>query len=200
MRIDGYHIPKSSFLSMEKDTGIIINEILKNNRLKKLLYYTTSDAMEKPNLTEDESLSLLGTNIKIVPKLYVDGSVLNYVLINFDNFIPSENPEFRDNTIQFDIVCHFDQWNLRDYALRPYKIAGEIDSMFNLKKLTGIGYLEFMGATQIVLTDEFAGLCLMYRTVHGGEDEKYMPTYPDKNSGKIKEEQFIKEFKDYISK
>ena len=200
MRIDGYHIPKSSFLSMEKDTGIIINEILKNNRLKKLLYYTTSDAMEKPNLTEDESLSLLGTNIKTVPKLYVDGSVLNYVLINFDNFIPSENPEFRDNTIQFDIICHFDQWNLKDYALRPYKIAGEIDSMFNLKKLTGIGYLEFMGATQIVLTDEFAGLCLMYRTVHGGEDEKYMPTYPDKNSGKIKEEQFIKEFKDYISK
>ena len=200
MRIDGYHIPKSSFLSMEKDTGIIINEILKNNRLKKLLYYTTSDAMEKPNLTEDESLSLLGTNIKIVPKLYVDSSVLNYILINFDNFTPSENPEFRDNTIQFDIICHFDQWNLRDYALRPYKIAGEIDSMFNLKKLTGIGYLEFMGATQIVLTDEFAGLCLMYRTVHGGEDEKYMPTYPDKNSGKIKEEQFIKEFKDYISK
>lgn len=200
MRIDGYHIPKSSFLSMEKDTGIIINEILKNNRLKKLLYYTTSDAMEKPNLTEDESLSLLGTNIKIVPKLYVDGSVLNYILINFDNFTPSENPEFKDNTIQFDIICHFDQWNLRDYALRPYKIAGEIDSMFNLKKLTGIGYLEFMGATQIVLTDEFAGLCLMYRTVHGGEDEKYMPTYPDKNSGKIKEEQFIKEFKDYISK
>ena len=200
MRIDGYHIPKSSFLSMEKDTGIIINEMLKNNRLKKLLYYTTNDAMEKPNLTEDESLSLLGTNIKIVPKLYVDGSVLNYVLINFDNFTPSENPEFRDNTIQFDIICHFDQWNLKDYALRPYKIAGEIDSMFNLKKLTGIGYLEFMGATQIVLTDEFAGLCLMYRTVHGGEDEKYMPTYPDKNSGKIKEEQFIKEFKDYISK
>ncbi len=200
MRIDGYHIPKSSFLSMEKDTGIIINEILKNNRLKKLLYYTTSDAMERPNLTEDESLSLLGTNIKIVPKLYVDGSVLNYVLINFDNFIPSENPEFRDNTIQFDIICHFDQWNLKDYALRPYKIAGEIDSMFNLKKLTGIGYLEFVGATQIVLSDEFAGLCLMYRTVHGGEDEKYMPTYPDKNSGKIKEEQFIKEFKDYISK
>ena len=200
MRIDGYHIPKSSFLSVEKDTGIIVNEILKNNRLKKLLYYTTNDAMEKPNLTEDESLSLLGTNIKIVPKLYVDGSVLNYILINFDNFIPSENPEFRDNTIQFDIICHFDQWNLKDYALRPYKIAGEIDSMFNLKKLTGIGYLEFMGATQIVLTDEFAGLCLMYRTVHGGEDEKYMPTYPDKNSGKIKEEQFIKEFKDYISK
>ena len=174
MRIDGYHIPKSSFLSVEKDTGIIVNEILKNNRLKKLLYYTTSDAMEKPNLTEDESLSLLGTNIKIVPKLYVDGSVLNYILINFDNFTPSENPEFRDNTIQFDIICHFDQWNLKDYALRPYKIAGEIDSMFNNKYLTGIGTLNFLGANQMILTDEYAGLCLMYQAIHGGEDKTKM--------------------------
>jgi hypothetical protein len=54
--------------------------------------------------------------------------------------------------------------------LRPYKIAAEIDTMFNGKSLTGIGELEFMGANQIVLTDEFAGLCLMYRAVHGGED------------------------------
>ena len=200
MRIDNVKMPKSSFLSMEKDTSLIVNKMLDNPRLKRLLYYTSKDALNRPNLNEDQSLDLINKNIKIVPKLYVDGSVLNYILINFDNFTPSENPEFRDNTIQFDIICHFDQWNLKDYALRPYKIAGEIDSMFNLKKLTGIGYLEFMGATQIVLTDEFAGLCLMYRTVHGGEDEKYMPTYPDKNSGKIKEEQFIKEFKDYISK
>ena len=200
MKIDGVKIPKSSFLSMEKDLEIVVNHLCKNERLKRLLYYTTPDAIDKPNLNDEQMIQLFKKNIKLIPKLYVDGSVLNYILINFDNFTPSENPEFRDNTIQFDIVCHFDQWNLRDYALRPYKIAGEIDSMFNLKKLTGIGYLEFMGATQIVLNDEFAGLCLMYRTVHGGEDEKYMPTYPDKNSGKIKEEQFIKEFKDYISK
>jgi hypothetical protein len=30
--------------------------------------------------------------------------------------------------------------------LRPYKIAAEIDSMFNRKKLTGIGEIEFLGA------------------------------------------------------
>lgn len=192
MKIEGYHIPKSSFLSMEKDTGIIVDQILKNNRLKKLLYYTTSDALERPNLTEDQSLELLGNNIKIIPKVYVDGSVLNYILINFDNFVESENPQFRDNTIQFDIICHFDQWQLKDYALRPYKIAGELDSMFNLKKLTGIGYLEFLGGTQITLTDEFAGLCLMYRTVHGEEDKKFMPNRND-------DAQFIQDFKDYVN-
>lgn len=193
MKIEGYKIPKSSFLSMEKDTGIIINNILNNNRLKKLLYYTTNDALERDNLTEEQSIELLQNNIKLVPKFYVDGSVLNYLLINFDDFSESENPEFRDNTIAFDIVCHYDQWHLKDFALRPYKIAGEIDSMFNNKKLTGIGYLEFMGATQIVLTDEFAGLCLLYRTFHGEEDKKFMPNPND-------DVQFIKDFKDFMNK
>ncbi len=193
MKIEGYKIPKSSFLSMEKDTGIIVNNILNNNRLKKLLYYTTNDALERDNLTEEQSIELLQNNIKLVPKFYVDGSVLNYLLINFDDFSESENPEFRDNTIAFDIVCHYDQWHLKDFALRPYKIAGEIDSMFNNKKLTGIGYLEFMGATQIVLTDEFAGLCLLYRTFHGEEDKKFMPNPND-------DAQFIKDFKDFMNK
>jgi len=44
--------------------------------------------------------------------------------------------------------------------------------MIEGKQLTQIGELEFVGASQIVLTDEFAGLCLMYRAVHGGEDTK----------------------------
>ena len=55
-------------------------------------------------------------------------------------------------------------------------IAAEIDTMFNEKHLTGIGTLNFLGANQIILTDEFAGLCLMYRAVHGEDDKKHSPT------------------------
>ena len=172
MKIESYKYPHSSFLSTEKDMSIIVDLFLRNDRLKKLLYYTTNDCLDKPNLTDEETFSMFGKQIKIVPKLYVDGSVLNYIIISFDNFTPSGNPEFRDNMVEFDIICHFDQWNLKDFQLRPYKIAAEIDSMLNGKSLTGIGELEFMGATQIILTDEFAGLCLMYRAVHGGEDTK----------------------------
>ena len=97
---------------MEKDLGIIVDNMLKNERLKRLLHYTTRDALLRKNLTEDETLELIGQNIKIVPKLYVDGSVRNYIIINFDNFTQSRNPEFRDSIIEFDIVCHFDQWQL----------------------------------------------------------------------------------------
>jgi hypothetical protein len=188
MKKEVYSYPKSSFLSAEKDMNLIVNKILSNERLKKMLHYTTRDCLSKPNLTQDESIELFGKNIKIVPKLYVDGSVLNYVLISFDNFTPNAtNTEFRDNMIEFDIICHMDQWHMKDFELRPYKIAAEIDSMFNGKHLTGIGELQFIGANQMILTDEFAGLCVMYQAIHGEEDKTKMPNPND-------EEEFIKNF------
>ena len=152
---------------------------MKNKNLCKMLYYTDRDALDRPNLTEEQRLGMFGKQIKIVPKLYVDGSVLAYVIISFDNFTPSANPQFRDNIITFDIVCHFDQWHLKDFQLRPYRIAAEIDSMFNEQHLTGIGELHFMGANQIILNDEFAGLTLMYEAIHGGEDKKKTPNPAD---------------------
>ena len=175
MKIERNLYPKSSFLSMEKDASLISNMLLRNERLKKLLYYTTPDCLDRKILTEDQSLELFGKNIKLVPKLYVDNSVLNYIILSFDNFTPNmTNPEFRDNIIEFDIVCHFDQWQLKDFQLRPYRIAAEIDSMFDEKHLSGIGLLHFLGANQMILTDEYAGLCLMYQAIHGGEDKTKM--------------------------
>ncbi len=190
MKINGVNIPKSSFLSIEKDLEIVVNHLCKNERLKRLLYYTTPDAIDKPNLDDEQMIQLFKKNIKLIPKLYVDGSVLNYVVISFDNFIPNDtNPEFRDNIIEFDIVCHYDQWHLKDYQLRPYRIAAEIDSMIDKTHLTGIGKLEFLGGNQIILTDEYAGLCLMYTAIHGEEDKKFMPNPND-------EERFLKDFQD----
>ena len=188
MKINGVNLPKSSFLSVEKDLEIIVEHLCKNERLKRLLYYTTKDAIDRPDLNDEQMIQLFNKNIKIIPKLYVDGSVLNYIVINFDNFVQSENPEFRDNIIEFDIICHYDQWHLKDYQLRPYRIAAEIDSMIDKTHLTGIGKLEFLGANQIILTDEYAGLCLMYQAVHGEEDKKFMPNPND-------EKRFIEDFK-----
>ena len=176
MKIETYSFPQSSFLAVEKDMGLLVNKFLKNDRLKKLLYYDVPNALEQPEVPQDKTFEMFGKQIKIVPKLKVDKPEFCYVIISFDNFTPNmTNPEFRDNIISFDIVCHFDQWNLKDMQLRPYKIAAEIDSMFNRKKLTGIGEILFLGANQIVLSDEFAGLTLMYQTIHGyeGEDSKF---------------------------
>ena len=193
MKIQNYRMPKSSFLSMEKDLVIITDLMLRNQRLKKLLHYTSKDAMARPNLTDEETYAMFGKNIKIVPKLYIDGSVLNYIIISFDNFtMNATNPEFRDNIISFDIICHFDQWQLQDFQLRPYRIAAEIDSMIDEQHLTGIGTLHFLGANQIILNDEFAGLSLMYSAIHGEEDKKKMTNPAD-------EAKFIADFNELFN-
>lgn len=176
MKVSTLDRPHSSFLSIEKDLEIITNKMLDNPRLKRLLYYTTPNALSQPSLDEDQSLEVFKKNIKIVPKLYIDNSVLNYIIVGFDNFFTNDtNPEFRDNTISFDIICHFDQWKLdKSFQLRPYRIAAEIDTMLNNQKLTGIGLLQFLGASTLILNDEFAGVTLTYAAIHGVEDKKPM--------------------------
>ncbi len=192
--IKNYREPQSSFMSVEKDLTIITGKIMENKRLQKLLYYTSRDALKKPALSEEQKAEMFGKNIKIVPKLYVDGSVLAYIIISFDNFTTNaENPQFRDNIVTFDIICHFDQWQLEDFQLRPYRIAAELDTMLNNQRLTGIGLFQFLGANQIILNDEFAGLTLMYSAIHGGEDKNYNKDQRDLLSP-IEEQQYLDDF------
>ena len=176
-----YQFPKSSFISIEKDMGTIVDMMLKNNRLKKLLYYNLENCLFQENLTEDQSLELIKDGyIRMVPKLYVDKDILNYIIISFDNFTPNmTNPEFRDNIISFDIICHFNQWQMPNFQLRPYKIAAEIDTLFNNRHLSGIGELQFLGANQILINDEFGGISLMYSAVHGEDDKINSPNKLD---------------------
>ena len=193
MKIENYQFPKSSFLSVEKDLSIITNLMLKNERLKRLLYYTTPNALDREKLTDEQTYDLFGKNIRIVPSLPIDGTIENYIVITFDNFTPNAtNPEFRDHIIFIDILCHYNQWHLKDFQLRPYKIAAEIDSMIDKKHLAGIGETQFLGANQIILNDEFAGISLMYSVINGEDDRKNMLN-PEDN------EAFIKEFNEIFN-
>lgn len=188
MNIVNVKNPQSSFLSVEKDAALIMDRIFENRSLQKLLYYNTPDALNRKDLDEEQMQSLIENNIKFVPKIKVDKLVENYLLINFDGFQTTYNPEFRDNIIEFDIICHIDQWMLRDFKLRPFRIAAELDSMLDKKHLTNMGEMEFLSLdSKLIENDEYAGMCLRYRVVHGGEDKKFMPNPMD-------EQQFLENF------
>ena len=196
MGVKNFTVPRSSFLSMDKDLNTILDAILKNNVIKKLLFYTNDAPLQQPNLNEKESLSLINKNIKIVPKLNIDSDELNYIIITFDNFTPNAtNTEFRDNMIYFDVICHYDQWTIGDLQLRPYRIAAEIDSMFNEKRLSGIGLLHFIGCNQLVINENFAGVTLMFEAIHGEDDKKNALT-PE---GQERLEENHKELEDLIN-
>lgn len=137
-----------------------------------MLYYTQKDCLKAPDLTSEQILSLIDKHIRIVPNIRISEDCPSYVIVTFDDYVTNtRNPEFRDCTINFDIFCHPDHWNLGNFQLRPHKIAGEIDAMFNNQKLTGIGTLQFSNANNLLLNDQLMGMTVVYDAIHGIEDK-----------------------------
>ena len=174
MKHNSYEYPKSSLLGMPKDAAIIIDRILSNPNLLRLLVYETRDWQSQP-LPNGEQIKELFTSHQIssVPKIKIDSKEKTYIRLTYGTVIRNaSNPEYRDNTFGIDIICHYDNWDLGDFELRPYRVAGEIDAMLDKTHLTGIGELEFVSATPDVYNEEFAGVSLTYLAVRGHEDQK----------------------------
>lgn len=157
-----------TFKSAQKDLFSIVKKLINNENLKKLLFYPVREALEKPDLTEEETFGLLHKNIRVVPQLPIEEDINSYIIITFDNFVTNEaNPLYRDNIITFDVICHMDTWVMTGYQLRPYMIMGEIDRMLSDQKLCGIvGRVEFISANQLLLSGELAGFTIMYRVIN----------------------------------
>lgn len=158
---------ENNFLAISKDWKIITERILNNNNLLKLIHYTTSDALDKPNLTEEEKEKLINKNILCYPYVPEDNIVQNYIEILFDSFFSNKtNPQYVDNTIIITILCHKDNWILNNWQMRLYMIANELMNLINKKKLTGIGITEFIGANAFVPSQDLIGLTLNFLVVN----------------------------------
>ena len=190
MRRDAIKTIKSSFLSCEKDTETILRKLFVETRpysdtLKKLLVINTKDCLDTSNLNYKRVIDGLNISdlreqgyLRLEPKIRFGEheEVKSYILISYDNFIPNEtNPEFRDCIVTFDIICHTDYWDIGNYQLRPFKIAGYIDGILNGAKLSGIGEFQFMGCNQLILNEDLSGYTLMYRAIHSVDGDDKLP-------------------------
>ena len=115
---------QSSFLSCEKDTETILRRLFiesqpYSNVLKRLLVINMPDCLTNENSEiynkkiQEMSLSKLMKEgyVKLSPKVRFEESaeIKSYIVISFDNFVPTtQNPQFRDCTVHFDIICHTD--------------------------------------------------------------------------------------------
>lgn len=180
MKIDKYQAPTSRFLSVDKDMAKMSEMFYNNDRLCRLLFRKDPSALSDPNLTEAEKVQLFAQKyIRFMPKVTVDLEVPVYIVVGFDNFVPTLNPLFRDNTISISIFCKYDQWMLENGMQRPYRIAAEIDTMLSNAKFSGIGTLQFTSASQLMIDGDFGGIGLEYLATHGGDDEKHFENLAD---------------------
>lgn len=175
---------KSSFLSYEKDLEEIIKKLFVdskpyNDEIKKLLVITKQDCLDNKykyneiinqiSLADLKKQGYLVFNPKISFGEHED--IKNYLVFSFDNFAPNaENSYYRDCTIMIDILCHNDNQDLGNYRTRSMKLAGYIDGILNNSRLSGLGKLQFVSGTQIVINENFSGFCLVYSAIHGADD------------------------------
>ena len=189
----------SSFLSCEKDTETILKTLFVDSKpysdiLKRLLIINNPDCLDMSNtqyqaMINSKSLGQLIEQgyIRLNPKIArgTFENIKSYILISFDNFSSSRNPEFRDCTINFDIICYMDEWCLDNYQVRPLKICGYIDGILNSLtdknrsaakslgnniKMSGFGEYQFLGCNLAVLNQDISMYTLSYRGIHFTED------------------------------
>lgn len=168
--------PKSSFLGIPKDMSIIIDRILSNQNVLKLLEYNVKDWQSQPDVTGEQIKRMFDTEqISNIPRIKIDKERKTYLRLTMGTTIPNaKNPHYRDNTFGIDIISHYDDWNIGNFDTRPLRIAGEIDSMLDETHLTGIGVLHFVNQSPTIYNNEYAGVSLTYLAVRG-DDDKVQP-------------------------
>ena len=194
----------SSFFSCAQDTQTILKELFVksgqySDKLKRLLVINNSDCLDKNNqnyqdLIDSKPLSVLRkegyvrTNPKIARKEFEN--IKSFILLTFDNFSSnSVDPKFLDCTVNFDIICYDDEWDLDNFQIRPIAIAGYIDGILNSLsdnnkidwqnrssssrvKLSGMGEYYFLGLNLVVLNEDISMYTLSYRALHFTQDRK----------------------------
>ena len=179
---------RSTFLSCGKDQELIWRKLLVeskpySDKLKRLLIINTPDCLDRIQAQYQDKINTYTIKrmkdeqyIKAVPKLSFGEheEVKSYIMLEFDDFTPTQNPEYRDCVISFSIICHLDYWEMEDYQLRPWMIAGYIDGILNEARLSGIGTLQFLGASQLVLNEYLGGVLIRYVATHGHDDEEHV--------------------------
>ena len=194
----------SSFFSCKTDIETILKQLfVKSNpysdRLKRLLVINNPDCLDQSNLNyqkliDSKPLSVLRsegyvrTNPKIARKEFEQ--IKSFILLTFDNFSPNRvDPKFMDCTVNFDIICYDDEWDLQDFQIRPIVIAGYIDGILNSItndnriawqnkgnnsniKLSGMGEYYFLGLNLVVLNEDISMYTLSYRALHFTEDKE----------------------------
>lgn len=151
------------FMVMGKNIFGILNKILQNQDLLKLIKYTDKDPLSHDDLNQNEIDEMIGKNILFTPVIPdEEQQAESFLTILFENYQINENIDFKDATLRFDIICPSNTWVINDSELRPFKIMQIIDGMVNGARLEGIGNLQFRESNVIIPSAYHAGYMMEY--------------------------------------
>ena len=150
------------FAGCSENANIIAQRMIKSPILCKLLSYGDSGCLARQIVPDSEKIKLLNKNIRIIPYIPKETDMINYVVIQFDNFVKSPRTNLVTNYIVVDVICHIDSWLLDGGKIRPYMIMDQVHNVLADSKLTGMGPVEFISAQQLLVSPTMAGFTMIY--------------------------------------
>lgn len=175
-----------TFLSMENDKEAVIRKLFVESRpysdyLKRLMVVMKKDCLDPSKhqyqtLIDEVSVSKLKEDgyikfVPILPFLEFENSK-SYLFIRFRDVAPTTNPQYTNTTMEIICISNFDNWELDNYAIRPWKMAGYVNGILNNTKLSGIGTLQFAGASEFSWDENWGGVLLTYIATHSTDDQE----------------------------
>ena len=136
----------------------IMNRLISNDKLVKLLYYPSINPLSESDLSEQEKKDkIFNKLIKIIPRV---GPKLNSqsviaISISKGSRIP-DNTEFKEIEITIESFVPLNTWIINDTNLRPFAILGEIQDSLNNKTVNGLGKMVGGDFELKFLTDEIS--------------------------------------------
>lgn len=175
-----------SFLSMENDKEAIVRKLFVESKpysdyLKRLMIINQPDCLDNSKhqyrtMIDQVSIAKLKAEgyIKFTPTFPFEEfeESKSYLLMTFRDVAPSTNPEYMNTSMEIMCITNFKNWELDNYAIRPWKMAGYVNGILNKARLSGIGTLQFAGASEFTWDENLGGVLLTYIATHSTDDQE----------------------------
>lgn len=120
----------------------IVNRLLANEDLLKLLYYTDQDPLN-PQKAVPNKMEVFEEYLKVTPRVGTKDSPHSEVIIYIwrAGKLPG-NKEFKNVQIKVDVIVPLTQWAIMDTNFRMFAILGRIQESLDGKTINGLGKIE----------------------------------------------------------
>ena len=148
---------------MSDNLIIIIDEILKQQELCKLIHYNEKFPFEQPNLTLPAN-HLIRTDEKVLPYMFDEKAVLeeqSQLRVYYPEFQFVNGQVVENTLIHFDIICAKTLWLINvggKGKIRPYEMIKYLVSHLYDRSIGTVGKLRFIGGQQLTVNEKFASI------------------------------------------
>lgn len=140
---------------------IIASELMKDEDLCKLLYYSDNPTGQIP--VENKKDNILHKHIIVNTEIPTGEDKGSYVILTINSFEPNgSNTETMDVEFYVDILSPTDDWVYNSPSLRSFSIMEKVVETFESINLKGVGKIEFGGASLAVAANGLSGYTVRF--------------------------------------